>query len=308
MLRGMLVSVLIPSFNYASVIGEAIESVLAQTFQGFELILADDGSRDGSWEILQDYAARFPGKIRITRHADGRNEGIAATYRLAAASARGEILAFLEADDLWHPRCLEEKLSAFAAFPEAGVITSRYALEGDSKGCLYWHFYQETNRLSLRARRVQNTLPLYLLRNPAASFSHFIIRRSLFEQIPDPGTREIYYDWWVLAHASALAGFVFLPERLSTWRIHPGSANFGPITYEKLRRLKKFTDRLYDSLETLPMNARQRKILDKRRTRMLDYLGFFEGRTWQVLSREPFYGSRFLCHLGLNRLLMGKHL
>lgn len=306
MLPPMLVSVLIPSFNYASLIGRAVESVLAQTMQDFEIIIADDGSSDGSWDVLEHWAARRPDRIRITRHPGGRNEGIAATYRRAASMARGEILAFLEADDRWHPECLEKRTAALRRFPSAGTAASRYSLEGDPRGCLYWHFYQETNRLSLRARRIQNTMPLYLLRNPAASFSHFLIRRELFDRIPDPPGRELYFDWWVLAHASALSDFVFLPERLSVWTIHPGSANFGPITYEKLKRLHTFTQTLYDSIETLPLDAPRRKILDKRRRRMLDYLGFFEGRTLKVLLKEPFYGTRFLCHLALNRLLMGR--
>lgn len=302
----MLVSVLMPSYNYGSFLPRAIESVLHQTLQDFELIIADDGSQDRSWEILQAYAGRYPEKIRITRHKDGQNAGIAATYQLAAGLAQGQILAFLEADDFWHPACLEKKTAALLACPSAGVAASRYRLEGDPRGCLYWHFYQETNRLSLRARKPQDTLGLYLMRNPAASFSHFIMRRSLFEQLPVPARREIFYDWWVLAHASALSDFVFLPERLSTWYIHPASANFGPITREKMVYLKDFSNHLYDSIGSLPMNAQRRKVLDKKRCQMLDYPGFFEGRTWQLLTQEPLYGLRFLCHLGLNRLLLRK--
>lgn len=301
----MFVSVLMPSFNYASVIGEAIESVLAQTYSDFELIIADDGSRDGSWEILQSYAARFPEKIKITRHPDGRNAGIEATYKLAASLARGELLAFLEADDLWQPRYLEKKTVFFKKFSEAGVVNSAYSLTGHPSGCFYWQIYQLTNRMSQRARRPQNTFSLYLLRNPAASFSHFMIRADLFRRIPPQKDREVFYDWWVLAHAAAFSDFVFVPERLSLWRIHTESANFGPITHARMLRLKTFMTHLYTSLESAALPPGQRKILDKRRARMFDYLGFFEGRGLKVLAREPYYGSRFLCHIGLSHLLMG---
>lgn len=303
--RIMFVSVLIPSFNYASVIGEAIESVLAQTYSNFELIIADDGSQDGSWEVLQSYAARYPGKIKVTRHDGGRNAGIEATYKLAASLAKGELLAFLEADDLWMPDYLEKKTVFFGKFPQAGVVTSGYDLMGHPSGCCYWQIYQLTNRLSQRARKPQNIFSLYLLRNPAASFSHFMIRAELFSRIPQQQDREIFFDWWVLAHAAAFSDFVYVPERLSRWRIHTASANFGPITYARMLRLKTFMTHLYASLETLELPDGQRKILDKRRSRMFDYLGFFEGRGLKVLAREPYYGSRFLCHIGLSHLLMG---
>lgn len=302
----MRISVLLPSFNYASYLPRALNSVLHQTFRDFEIIAADDGSTDGSWEILEQYAVQHPRHLRILRHPQGRNRGIAATYRLAASAATGEMLAFLEADDSWHPECLEKRSAALRQFPEAGVAVSRYSPQGDPRGCLYWHFYQETNRLSLRSRRPQNTFGLYLVRNPAASFSHFMIRRNLFDAIADPSGRELYFDWWILAHAAAVSDFIFLPERLSSWTIHTGSANFGPITYAKLRDLHRFTRELYDSVASLPMSEARRKTLDKKRARMLDYLGFFEGRALQVLLSEPYYGSRFLCHLALNRLLMNR--
>ncbi len=300
----MFVSILMPSYNYASLMGEAIDSVLNQTYQDFELLIADDGSTDHSWEVLKRYAGKHPGKIRIFRHPENRNAGLAAAYQLAFRHARGSLIAFLEADDTWHPRCLETRVKAFESFPSAGVVTSAYDLQGDPRGCLYWTIYQAVNRLSLQARTPQNTLSFYLRRNPAASFSHFMIRREVYESVPEPGAIELFFDWWVLAHASAAADFVYLPERLSTWRIHSKSANFGAVDHPKLIRLKNFMNRLYLSLNNLPLNAAQRKTLDKERRRMLDYPGFLEGRTLPQLFKEPVEALRFLCHMTLNRFLL----
>lgn len=300
----MFVSILMPSYNYAPFLREAIDSVLNQTWRDFELLIADDGSTDSSWEILNQYAAQYPDKIRIFRHPGNRNAGIAATYQLAFRHARGDFLAFLEADDTWHPHCLETRLRGFQSFPEAGVITSAYDLQGDPLGCLYWSIYQTVNGLSLNSRSPQNTLSFYLRRNPAASFTHFMLRRSVYEAIPDPASIELFYDWWILAHAAASSTFVHLPERLSIWRIHPKSANYGPVDHAKLVRLKSFLNKLYLSLERLDLTPPQRKILAKERGRMLNYPGFLEGKAYQELVKEPVESLRFLCHMNLNRLLM----
>ncbi len=92
------VSVIIPTFNRARCLAEAVESVLAQDFPGFELIVVDDGSTDETPSIL----ARYPGVTVIRTE----NRGVAAARNLGAARATAGRLAFLDSDDLWLPRKL----------------------------------------------------------------------------------------------------------------------------------------------------------------------------------------------------------
>ncbi len=99
-----MVSVVIPTFNRAWCLAEAVESVLAQDFPDFELIVVDDGSTDETPEIL----ARYP-TAQVIRQ---ENRGVSAARNRGAAAARGKWLAFLDSDDLWLPG----KLSAQAAF------------------------------------------------------------------------------------------------------------------------------------------------------------------------------------------------
>lgn len=84
-------------------IAEAIESVLAQTFTSWELLLVDDGSSDGSREIAGTYARRHPGRIRTLQHDGHANHGMSASRNLGLRYARGEYAAFLDADDRWTP-------------------------------------------------------------------------------------------------------------------------------------------------------------------------------------------------------------
>ena len=98
------VSVIIPAFNAAAFVAEAIDSVLAQTMRDFEIIVVNDGSTDETARLLSSY----DGRITVVNQA---NHGLAAARNKGAAVARGEWLAFLDADDLWHPDKLQLQLA-----------------------------------------------------------------------------------------------------------------------------------------------------------------------------------------------------
>ncbi len=101
------VSVIIPTFNRWPLVGAAIESVLAQTFSGFEVIIVDDGSTDDTGVEL----ARFGSRLRLLTQP---NRGVSAARNFAVRHARGSCLAFLDSDDLWLP----QKLAVQCAFME----------------------------------------------------------------------------------------------------------------------------------------------------------------------------------------------
>jgi glycosyltransferase involved in cell wall biosynthesis len=108
------ITVIIPTYNRAHCIGRAIQSVLAQTFTAWELIVVDDGSSDGSAEAL----AYFGDRIRIIHQA---NAGPAAARNTGARAAHGQFLAFLDSDDEWAPEKLESQVKLMAS---EGVILS----------------------------------------------------------------------------------------------------------------------------------------------------------------------------------------
>src|SRR5215211_6343875 len=105
-----LVSVVIPFLNAERFIQEAIESVFAQTYDNWELLLVDDGSNDGSTRIALEYAERNSGRVRYLQHPGHRNRGVSASRNLGISSARGEYIAFLDADDVWLPHKLEQQV------------------------------------------------------------------------------------------------------------------------------------------------------------------------------------------------------
>jgi glycosyltransferase involved in cell wall biosynthesis len=104
------VSIVTPFLNAVRFIEESIESVLAQTYDGWELLLVDDGSTDGSSAIAMRYAAAHPGKIHYLSHPHRGTKGASASRNQGIRHARGEYLAFLDADDVYLPRKLEEQI------------------------------------------------------------------------------------------------------------------------------------------------------------------------------------------------------
>jgi len=116
------VSVIMPFLNMKTFLRESIESVQAQTFPHWELLLCDDGSTDGSTTTAREYATRLPEKIRHLEHPDHGSRGASAARNLGLQAARGEFIALLDADDVWLPNQLQDQVPILQAHPDAAMI------------------------------------------------------------------------------------------------------------------------------------------------------------------------------------------
>ena len=124
------VSVVMPFLNVAPYLAESIESVRAQTYPHWELLLADDGSTDGGTEIAQRFAALDPDRVRWLEHPGRANLGASATRNLALRHATGAYVAFLDGDDVWLPNKLAEQVARLESTPAADVLVG---------GTEYWY-------------------------------------------------------------------------------------------------------------------------------------------------------------------------
>jgi glycosyltransferase involved in cell wall biosynthesis len=181
-----LVTGIIIFFNGEKYLEEAIESVISQTYNHWELLLVDDGSTDQSTEIAQQYAQQYPQKIRYLEHENHQNRGMSATRNLGISQAKGEYIAFLDADDIWLPQKLETQVALLDSKPEVGIVF------GATK---YWYSWtdnpQDRQRDCLREIGVEsNTLfkpPILLtglLKNEvnAPATCSVLIRREVFDK------------------------------------------------------------------------------------------------------------------------------
>lgn len=225
------VTVIVPSYNYARYLPDALRGVLRQTLRNLEVLVVEDGSTDQSLAVARAFAAR-DSRLRVLTHADGRNHGLPASLALAIAEARGRWTAFLEADDLWLPQCLELRLEAAeqtarsaSAGDGAGVVCNDVApfimpgadaawFEGYVPRVMRWHARQ--------GRAVRDVRP-FLLENKIPTFSCAMVRtaplRGISLQTPVPR----WLDWWVWTQLAARVPFAFVPEKLTRWRLHPKS-------------------------------------------------------------------------------------
>jgi len=183
-----LVSAIMIFLNAEAFIEEAIESVLAQTYDAWELLLIDGGSTDASPDIARRYCARYPGKVRHLEHPGHVNRGKSAARNLGVQHARGTYLAFLDADDVWLPNKLEEQVEILETYPEAAMVYGR---------TLRWHSWtllpaDETHDslTELGVPRNQLIQPPELVRASLNEDNIFAIRGVLIRRsVIDPGCR-----------------------------------------------------------------------------------------------------------------------
>lgn len=184
-----LVSGIIIFLNAEKFIGEAIESVIAQTYKNWELFLVDDGSTDGSTAIAKYYAQQYPERIYYLEHEKHENRGKSASRNLGFLHSQGEYIAFLDADDVWLPHKLQQQVPILEAHPEAGLMYGRTE---------YWYSWQKeprpihsdalTKPLPIAVDRVIEpaTMPLMLFLQDQHMYPctcSVLVRRSVFERV-----------------------------------------------------------------------------------------------------------------------------
>jgi len=201
------ISVLMTSYNREVFIGEAIESVLAQTFGDFELIVSDDGSQDGTVAIAKEYARR-DARIRVSVNA--QNLGDYANRRRAATLARGQFLKYHDSDDVMYAHCLAVMLEPLRNEPSAAfALSASHAWPGGPCPMLL------TPRLAYEREYLGGGL---FQLGPAAA----LFRTDAFRALggfPDVAHAADYLFW---LRACASVNVLLVPGDLFYYRVHPG--------------------------------------------------------------------------------------
>ena len=117
-----LVSVIVPFLNPGEYFEAAIESIFAQTYATWELLLIDDGSTDISTQIARNYAERYPNQVHYLEHEGHQNRGASAARNLGISKAEGDYIAFLDADDIWLAQKLEKQVAILMTLPEVAMV------------------------------------------------------------------------------------------------------------------------------------------------------------------------------------------
>jgi glycosyltransferase involved in cell wall biosynthesis len=195
-----LISCIIGVYNGERYIGEAVDSILAQTYRSLEIVVADDGSTDSTSAIVNRYGPPV-------RYFWQPNAGPGAARNLGLGNAQGEFIAFLDADDLWHPEKLERQLSRFQARPDLEMCVTHVQN--------FWDPALQEIEAKFREHRPIKPLPGYVTQA-------LLARRNLFEKLGyfDAAWRHIHdAEWFVRATEDGVV-MELLPDVLVFRRLH----------------------------------------------------------------------------------------
>lgn len=244
------VSIVVPFFDAGRFLAEAIDSVLAQSFDSWELLLVDDGSRDDGPEIATAATNRHPDRVRLLRHPGGENRGVCASRNLGARAARADLVALLDADDVWLPEKLAHQVERFARCPRAEMLFGRSR---------YWWSWDATAtspppdhdaELGIAGERLYGpgelTLALYPLTDrPAPCPSGLLMRRDLVDRVGGfeeafHGDLQLYEDQAFLSKVYLHASTYVADEVFDLHRVHDGSCEARVLAAGRYREIRDY--------------------------------------------------------------------
>jgi glycosyltransferase involved in cell wall biosynthesis len=228
-----LVSVVIPFLNAERFLEEAIESVFAQSHTAWELLLVDDGSTDGSTEIARRCARRYPHKVCYLEHEGHRNIGKSTSRNVGLYAARGEYVAFLDADDVFLPEKLEHQIALLEKHPEAGMVYGRSRYWFGWTGAEQDARRDHVSRLPVRpGLHSPPTLLTRFVRTGAAPCPiALLIRREALLQVGgcDEALQQLFEDQLLIARLCLHAPVLVDDECCELYRQHPQSSSLAAI-------------------------------------------------------------------------------
>lgn len=210
------VSVVVCAYNAQKYLSETIESVLAQTFRDFELVIVDDGSTDGTEALVRSYLGRGP----IVYHKQA-NAGFGAARNKAVELARAEWIAIIDHDDVCLPERLERQYEAASRHPEAGLIfsNSEYFLDD---GSIFRRQFDSFDPCGSDLGPGKAAELLLIEDCFVDSETAFFRKAEALAAGGFPTEYRYVNDYEFFLRMGARSAFVALPDVLSRWRVHPG--------------------------------------------------------------------------------------
>ena len=192
-----LVSVIIPTYNRETLIRKAIDSVLAQTYRQWEIVVVDDGSEDNTKDVVLSY------KNENIFYIYQENRGIAAARNTGIKNSRGSFIAFLDSDDYWRPNKLEKQMKLFFEHPEYGMVASQCAsIRTDGT-------FRKRNRRGKSGWVLEDLFKANFIRTSSAIVKRECLDKvGLFDETLKEGEE---YDLWLRIASKYPIGFVNEP-------------------------------------------------------------------------------------------------
>ncbi len=244
-----LFSVVVASYNYEQLVLETLESLVAQTFRNFEVVVVDDGSTDASRENIRrfiDSHQECDIEITLLTHPGNENRGLAETVRLGVEKSRGEYVAFCESDDLWKPNHLAVVAKAVKkARGQIALIVNDVEIFGDAERVAKFVGVRDSRRARLMSGFNSFSPADFRRMNYVLTFSAACARRDVLASCDfHPKGRQAALDWWLWRQVLFSRPLFYIDRRLTKWRMHKSlmtsAGAVDGMTEEMARKQKEF--------------------------------------------------------------------
>jgi glycosyltransferase involved in cell wall biosynthesis len=297
--RAPLVTVILPTYNRATFLPKAFESLLAQSFSDWDVIVVDDGSTDRTREIVEQFSTAYPGRVRYVFQD---NHGAYSARNRGLLEAGGQYIAFFDSDDLWLPHHLERCVSAFQRHPEIDWVfgacrqveqstgrtiePSTFYVGGKARPFL--HLKTEYSD-GLRIIRDPNVVECQILHGLYCGLQNSVIKRQLFDgRRFDEQSRVVDDEMFVIRVLAAGARFAYFLEPHVIYQVHDANSSgsaAGASTDKTIAIFQEMVAALEQLATEVSLSEREHRALMKR----LGYEYFWHlgyGGYWQAGRRR----------------------
>ncbi|MGN0018027.1 MAG: glycosyltransferase family 2 protein [Candidatus Gastranaerophilaceae bacterium] len=218
-----LISIVTASYNYEDYIKETIESVIAQSYQNWELIIVDDGSKDNSINVINEYCQK-DSRIKLYTHENNSNKGLAQTLQYGIKLSSGKYVAFLESDDTITPDCLEKKANVISENPNIALIFNDINLFGYEEKIRGFDYYINRRKEILNSKNYPaNILKEMDIFNLISTFSSVMVRKDILEKLDFNSPIKASLDYYLWLQVVQQNSVYYVDEKLTNWRMHKDS-------------------------------------------------------------------------------------
>jgi glycosyltransferase involved in cell wall biosynthesis len=241
-------------------LAEALDSILGQTYGNLDIVVVDDGSTDRSVEIAGRFVRAAPDRVRLVSHADGGTHGMSAARALGVRTAQGDLIGFLDADDMWLPEKIAEQVAVLESHPTAGMVYGRTQMwhSWDASAARSDYFYDlgvEPDRLYAPLRLLPQLLEN---RVQSPTTCNALIRRDAYEEAG--GFEEtfsgLYEDQVFFAKLYVNSATYVSSRYWARYRRHKTNERRRRFSYARYYRERRaFLDWLAENLGDAPVNG-----------------------------------------------------
>lgn len=233
--NNQLVSVLIPAYNHEDYVQETIKSIINQTYQNIELLIIDDGSKDNTWEKIQEMKTKCEKRFVNTHFETKNNEGVCSTLNKLINLSKGEFVYIIASDDIAKPQAIEKEINFLSNNPQYSlVVGDNEIIDKNGKIC-YWNKKRKCV-YSIKQARFKTFVEYLKRHNNFFNDKNFgkyttifrgnyipngyLIRKSIYKLIGMYPEGQYLEDWWFMLQLSKYSKMKYLNEILFSYRWH----------------------------------------------------------------------------------------